>query len=64
MSTTATDVLVIVFAALEPDEQREALQRMSEVQARRDAGEQSDTERVLNLVARGRRVRRSPAVCR
>jgi hypothetical protein len=47
MSTTAADALVIVFAALEPDEQRETLDRMGEVQARQEAGEMSDTERVL-----------------
>lgn len=47
MATTATDALVIVFAALEADEQREALDRMTVLRARRGAGEMSDTERVL-----------------
>lgn len=48
MGTTAADALVIVFAALQPDEQQEALERMTEVRARRQAGELSDTERFIH----------------
>ncbi len=54
MSTTAADALVIVFAALDAEEQAEALERMTEVRARREAGEESDTARFirsLRLVA-------------
>lgn len=51
---TAADALVIIFAALDPDEQRESLQRLTEMQARREAGEESATARFirsLRLVA-------------
>ena len=47
MSTTAADILVVAFAALAPDEQREVVERITEVRARREAGAMSDTERFI-----------------
>jgi hypothetical protein len=41
--TTATDALLIVYAALSPEEERESLKRMTELHARREAGEESLT---------------------
>lgn len=52
MSTTAVDALVIVSAALDADEQQEALERMTEVRARREAGEMSDAGRVVHSLRR------------
>jgi hypothetical protein len=45
---TASDALVIVFAALDPDEQREVLERMTELRARSEAGAMSDTESFIS----------------
>lgn len=51
MSTTAADILVVAFSALAPDEQREVVERITEVRARREAGELSDTARFIRRCA-------------
>ena len=54
MGTSAADILVVAFATLAPDEQREVTERINELRVRREAGELSDTARFirsLRLVA-------------
>jgi hypothetical protein len=47
MRTTAVDALAVMFASLDAEEQREVLERFSEVRARQQAGEESDIERYI-----------------
>lgn len=42
------DILVLAFSTLAPDEQREVVERIAEVHARREAGEMWDTARFIS----------------
>ena len=54
MATSAVDIAVVMFQSLAEDEQEDLYQRLTELRARRPAGEHSETERIvisLRLVA-------------
>lgn len=51
-ATSAADALLILFEALAPDERRDAFRRLSLAHARHEAGEDSDTERMLRSLER------------
>lgn len=51
-ATSAADALLILFEALAPDERREAFRRLSLAHARHEAGDETDTERMLRSLER------------
>lgn len=56
MATTATDLLVVAFSALAPDEQEEAFAKLADVRLQRLAGEEDETAVYLRSLKRAQEV--------